>query len=94
MDSSGGGRGHRRQARGFTFLLDQKNMERLRTLPDWSAKDEETLVGEFLGGRAEEWAEALCDAEVPPGEVSVEIDAHQWKLQLVPASGLGLTISL
>jgi hypothetical protein len=93
-DASDGRRDHRRQARGFTFLLDRANIEKLRSLPDWSEKNDDTLVGEFLGGRAQQWAEALRDADAAPGEVFVEIDPHQWKAQLVPASGGALTVSL
>jgi hypothetical protein len=68
---------------GFTFVLDAKNVDRLKTLADFEAKEEPALAEDFLRYRVEAWAENLADAGAQPGDVTVSVDPHQRKTHLL-----------
>jgi hypothetical protein len=67
---------------GYTFVLDGANVDRLKSLADFEAKEEPALAEDFLRFRVEAWAENLADAGAPPGNVLVSVDPHQRKTHL------------
>ena len=70
---------------GYTFVLDGENVDRLKTLADFEAREEPALAEDFLRFRVEAWAENLTDAGAAPGDVLVSVDPHQRKTHLVRA---------
>ncbi len=73
---------YRAAREGYTFTLDQANVEKLKTLPDFEGREEPALAEDFLRFRVERWADNLADAGAVPGEVSVSVDPHQRKAHL------------
>lgn len=67
---------------GYMFVLDGANVERLKSLADFEAKEEPALAEDFLRFRVETWAENLADAGAPRGDVFVSVDPHQRKTHL------------
>ena len=68
---------------GYTIVLDNANVEKLKALPDFEGQEEPALAEDFLRFRVETWAENLSDAGAAPGEVSVSLDLHQRKAHLI-----------
>jgi hypothetical protein len=68
---------------GYTFVLDEAGVQKLKALPDFEGREEPALAEDFLRFRVETWAENLSDAGAAPGEVSVSVDPHQRKAHLV-----------
>jgi hypothetical protein len=79
-------RTYRLRREGYTFVLDGENVDRLKTLADFEAKEEPALAEDFLRFRVEAWAENLADAGAAPGDVTVSVDPHQRKTHLVRSS--------
>ena len=67
----------------YTFVLDGENVDLLKTLADFEAREEPALAEDFLKFRVEAWAENLADAGATPGDVFVSVDPHQRKTHLV-----------
>ena len=83
MSPRPGERIYRITREGYTFLLDGENVDRLKTLADFEAREEPALAEDFLRFRADTWAENLADAGASPGDVIVSVDPHQRKTHLV-----------
>ena len=64
-------------------MLERPDVDRLKQIPDFEAREEPAVADEFLRFRAESWAEALADAGAGPGEFAARIDPHQRKIHLV-----------
>jgi hypothetical protein len=73
---------YRREKDGYTFVLDRRNVETLKALPDFEGREEPAVAEDFLRFRIEAWTENLTDAGAKPGEVTVAIDPHQRKAHL------------
>src|SRR5262249_20351669 len=71
---------YRREKDGYVFTLDRANVERLKAIPEFEGREEPAVADEFLRFRVEGWAENLADAGAGPGEVAVQLDAHQRKV--------------
>jgi hypothetical protein len=73
---------YRREKDGYTFVLDHRNVEKLKAMPDFEGREEPAVAEDFLRFRIEAWAENLTDALAKPGDVVVAIDPHQRKAHL------------
>lgn len=73
---------YRREKDGYTFVLDHRNVEKLKAMPDFEGREEPAVAEDFLRFRIEAWAENLTDALAKPGDVIVAIDPHQRKAHL------------
>ncbi|MFN2385707.1 MAG: hypothetical protein ABR576_05415 [Thermoanaerobaculia bacterium] len=79
---------YRLERDGFTFSMDQANVERLRAMPDFEGREEPAVAEDFLRARAEGWAETLADAGAGPADIAVRIDPHQRKAHLLRATSI------
>jgi hypothetical protein len=73
---------YRREKDGYTLVLDHRNVEKLKAMPDFEGREEPAVAEDFLRFRIEAWAENLTDALAKPGDVVVAIDPHQRKAHL------------
>jgi hypothetical protein len=73
---------YRREKDGYTFVLDRRNVEKLKAMSDFEGREEPAVAEDFLRFRTEAWAENLADALATPGDVVVAIDPHQRKAHL------------
>jgi hypothetical protein len=94
MNSPNGPREYRVSREGFAFVLDPPNVDRLKKLPDFEGREEPAVAEDFLRSRAEAWVDVLSSAGAEPGEVRVEIDAHQKKARLGRARRILITADI
>ena len=68
---------------GYRFVLERAEVQKLKSLSDFEAREEPALPEDFLRFRVEGWAENLADAGAARGEVAVRVDPHQRKAHLL-----------
>lgn len=85
---------YRRTQDGYTFLLERRDVETLKSLPDFEGREEPAVAEEFLRFRVEGWAEALADAGAVPDEFRARIDSHQRKVHLVRGSTIVISADI
>jgi len=85
---------YRMDREGYAFRLDRKEVDKLKTMPDFEGREEPAVAEDFLRYRAEAWADVLSSAGAEPGEIAVTIDPHQKKAHLAKAHRIVITADI